>query len=222
MRPPISCSRTTYWPHYRRRGIPPRILGSQPFPFGYPDIMANIMRRLDWLFGRHKKLSRTCFEERLRETQENPVGLVFKTGSPIKRIETATPAPPAASPPASPATRTLAHSQLLSRFLRPANPDLVTGMAYLEPALGESGQSAVRGFIRDGLLEPFAPTKEHYASFEPLFKVAELKDMARERGLKLSGSKEELARRLLAADPSGISAILAARGLMQCSPCGVV
>jgi len=72
-----------------------------------------------------------------------------------------------------------------------------------------------------GLIEPYVPSKEEHAQL--LFKLTELKDLARERGLKLSGSKEELARRLLTADLSGISAIIAARELrlVQCSAFGV-
>jgi len=181
------------------------------------------MRLLDWLFGSDKKLSGIFPKEPFGETQESPVGLVVKSNSPVKETETpATPVPSAASPPAAPTTRTLAHSQLLNRFLRPANPDSVIGMTYLESALGESCQSAIRGFIRDGLLEPYVPSKEERAQL--LFKLTELKDMARERGLKLSGSKEELVRRLLTADLSGISAIIAARELrlVQCSAFGVV
>lgn len=181
------------------------------------------MRLLDWLFGGDKKISGIFPKEPLGETQEGPVGLVVTSNSAVKETETAAaPVPPAASPPAAPITRTLAHSQLLSRFLRPANPDSVIGMAYLESALGETCQAAIRGFIRDGLLEPYVPSKEEYV--ELLFKLTELKDLARERGLKLSGSKEDLARRLLTADFSGISAIIAAREfrLMQCSACGAV
>lgn len=181
------------------------------------------MRLFDWLFGRDKKVLGIFPKDRFGETQEGPVGLVVKSNPPVKETETAaTPVLPAGSPAAAPTARTLAHSQFLSRFLRPANPDSVIGMTYLESALGESCQSAIRGFIRDGLLEPYVPSKEEYA--ELLFKLSELRDMARERGLKLSGSKEELARRLLTADSSGISAAIAAREfrLMRCSARGVV
>jgi hypothetical protein len=180
------------------------------------------MRLLDWLFGREKKPPGISAKEPFGGSQESPVGAVINSNSPVKETETAaTPVLPAASPPAAPIARTLAHSQLLSRFLRPANPDSVTGLTYLESALGESCQSAIRGFILDGLLEPYVLSKEEHAQL--LFKLTELKDLARERGLKLSGSKEELARRLLTADLSGISAIIAAREhrLVQCSAFGV-
>jgi hypothetical protein len=110
------------------------------------------MHLFDWLFGRDKKLPGISPKEPLGGSQESPVGAVINSNSPVKDTETAAnPVLPAAGAPAAPTIRTLAHSQLLSRFLRPANPDSVTGVTYLEPALGESCQSAIRGFILDGL-----------------------------------------------------------------------
>jgi len=44
--------------------------------------------------------------------------------------------------------------------------------------------------------------------------------MLRQRGIKVSGRKEDLARRLLASDFAGIAEAVAARGLMQCSASG--
>jgi hypothetical protein len=53
-----------------------------------------------------------------------------------------------------------------------------------------------------------------------MFLIGELKEMLRQRNLKVSGRKEDLARRLLASDFAGVAAAVAARGLMQCSASG--
>lgn len=127
---------------------------------------------------------------------------------------------PAASSSTEPIIRTLARSRLLSRFLDPVNPDFVTGVSYLEAALGESSGSAIQGFIRDGLLVPYSLTPGDPDGVQSIFSISELKEMLRERRIKVSGRKEDLARRLLASDFAGVSAAVAARGLMHCSASG--
>ncbi|HYW42565.1 MAG TPA: SAP domain-containing protein [Bryobacteraceae bacterium] len=127
---------------------------------------------------------------------------------------------PAASSPAGPIIRTLACSRLLSRFLDPVNPDFVAGISYLEAALDESYGAAIQGFIRDGLLVPYSLTPGDLSGIQSIFSIGELKGMLRQRGLKASGRKEDLARRLLASDFAGIAAAVATRGLMQCSASG--
>ena len=46
----------------------------------------------------------------------------------------------------------------------------------------------------------------------------ELKAMAKERGLKVSGRKEELAQRLVEADPDGMATRFKDKGIVTCSP----
>lgn len=149
------------------------------------------MRILGWLLGRGKRPPEVC---------QHPA--------------------PAANSPAIPIIRTLARSRLLSRFLDPVNPDFVTAVSYLESALPESYRDAIRGFVRDGLLVPYPLTPDDLNGVQSIFSIGELKEMLRERGIKVSGRKEDLARRLLASDFAGISAVVAARGLMHCSASG--
>jgi hypothetical protein len=127
----------------------------------------------------------------------------------------------AASCPAEPIIRTLARSRLLSRFLGPVNPGFVTGVSHLEAALGEGYGAAIQGFIRDGLLDPYSLAPGDLSGIQSIFGISELKNMLRQRGLKVSGRKDDLARRLLASDFEGTAAAVTARGLMQCSALGI-
>ena len=96
----------------------------------------------------------------------------------------------------------------------------MTGVSYLEAALDESCGSAIQGFLRDGLLVPYSLTAGDLGGIQSRFGISELKEMLRQRSLKVSGRKEDLARRLLASDFAGIAAAVVARGLVQCSASG--
>ena len=184
-----------------------------------------------WLFGRGKRPLEACPERHLGEPPTNPAPLAITINAPLESKTEIPAAPvipaPAASSPTEPTTRALARSLLLSRFLHPASPDIVTGIGYLEADLGESCGAAIQGFIRDGLLVPYSLAPGDLSGAESIFKMAELKEMLRQRGLEVSGrKKEDLFRRLLAADLAGIAAAVSARrygsthGLMQCSALG--
>lgn len=68
---------------------------------------------------------------------------------------------------------------------------------YWDKKLGESGMEVIRRFIAEGLIEP-APIK---VAIDKKFTVEELKPHMKERGLKVSGKKDELVERIMAADP---------------------
>jgi hypothetical protein len=121
--------------------------------------------------------------------------------------------------------RKLAHSLLLQYFVHPAKIDTVHGGRQAigwESALGESWESAIRGLVQDGMLVPYVLTPDDCSGIQSVFGLAELKQMAKERGLKVGGPKEALARRLLAADFAGITAVIAGLGLLCCSPAGLL
>ena len=104
------------------------------------------------------------------------------------------------------------HLMLLSRFLEPKRADSVP--AYWESALGEPSQAAVNRYIKVGLLVP-VPLK---ATVEYCNTGADLKKLLKERGLKVSGKKQELAERLVATDEVGMSKLHAEKAVIECSP----
>ena len=122
-------------------------------------------------------------------------------------------------------SRTLAHSVLLRYFLHPAISEIThdnrQGSRW-ESALGESCRSAIQDLIQDGLLIPYLLKPDDCRGIESIFGLADLKRMAKERGLKVSGRKEDLAKRLLAADFSGIAGLIAGLGLVVCSSAGLL
>jgi len=113
---------------------------------------------------------------------------------------------------------------LLRYFLHPAISEIThdnrQGSRW-ESALGESCRSAILGLIQDGLLIPYLLKPDDCRGIESIFGLADLKRMAKERGLKVSGRKEDLAKRLLAADFSGIAGLIAGLGLVVCSSAGL-
>lgn len=122
-------------------------------------------------------------------------------------------------------SRKLAHSLLLRHFLHPAKSEMAHDSRQAsrwESALGESCESAIQGFVQDGLLVPYLLTPDDYSGIQSIFGIADLKRMAKERGLKVSGRKEDLAGRLLLSDFAGIAIVIAGLGLVRCSPAGLL
>ena len=92
------------------------------------------------------------------------------------------------------------HQQLLLYF---ASPNAVANLPRSydwDEILGESVDSAVRRLIRDGALH-----NAHDVKWRIFYRrgVADLKELCRSHGLKLSGTKEQLAERLAGIDPTG-------------------
>ncbi len=113
----------------------------------------------------------------------------------------------------------VAHLALLSRFVNTRRaPGAETGRWAEEwrKALGESEQDAVGRFLAAGLLEACSlPERLDYH-----FPIVRLKEMLRERRLKLSGRKIELAERLCLADAAGMQAALVGISLLRVSDQG--
>jgi hypothetical protein len=105
------------------------------------------------------------------------------------------------------------HLALLERFLsaREASdgfPD------FWAPAFDMSPQRIIDGMIAHGALEPL-PLLE---KFEFCYTVAELKKILSSQGLKVSGKKAEMVRRLFEADPKGMEKLCAHQTILRCTP----
>lgn len=86
-----------------------------------------------------------------------------------------------------------AHLLLLSKFLGGDSPARYRDAGYWEPALKEKPENVIENFIKEEMLESAGlPELLNYK-----FKGAELKAMLKEKGLKISGRKEELVQRLV-------------------------
>jgi hypothetical protein len=115
---------------------------------------------------------------------------------------------------------TLAHLKLLSGFSRgPAVEPHDSGVwaDRWKEALGESQTEAVRRFAEAGLLV-LCSVSERMAWNLPYVK---LKQMLRERRLKLSGRKSEMAERISSADPKGGEDAVAGLRMWKCSEEGM-
>jgi hypothetical protein len=89
-----------------------------------------------------------------------------------------------------------AHLLLLSKFLRPSSIDEFAKADYWNIALGENAKQAIKRFIDEELL--LQANLEGQMDYK--FKATELKSMLKERGLTVSGRKDELISRLIQAD----------------------
>src|ERR1700728_760731 len=104
------------------------------------------------------------------------------------------------------------HLMLLARFLDRASAD--SAPEYWESALGEAPGLAVKRFLQSGLLVPTSlATTVAYCNT-----VAILKKLLKERQLKVSGKKQELAERLVDADSESMSRLHVHRQVVACSP----
>lgn len=89
-----------------------------------------------------------------------------------------------------------AHLLLLSKFRGGDSPARYEGKENWETVLKEKPVEAIRRFLKEGMLEP-ADLAE-YVDYK--FKATQLKAMLKERGMKVSGRKAELIRRLIEDD----------------------
>lgn len=109
-----------------------------------------------------------------------------------------------------------AHLLLLSKFIRAQRPDSFAEPDYWEKALGEPLQRAIKRFEDEKMLI----TADLNALLSHKYKVNELKDMLKQRGLPVSGSKGELVQRLVQADPNGMRKAVAELRLLNCTERG--
>ncbi len=102
---------------------------------------------------------------------------------------------------------------LLQQFLAPARVSKLDPVQW-ETVLGESLQTVLIRLIDDGILvrSSLAATVEFCNT------VPALKRLLKERGLKVSGNKKELAERLVVVDEVGMSKLLVGEMLLECAP----
>ena len=106
-----------------------------------------------------------------------------------------------------------AHLQLLGKFLFGQELKNVTA-AYWAGPLGEPAGSAVQRFIALGWLLPATLSVKLRSGF----RASDLKPLLKERGLRVSGRKDELIERLVASDEPGMTALVAEMNVYECSP----
>jgi hypothetical protein len=106
------------------------------------------------------------------------------------------------------------HQRILLCFTYPSTPEIVPRWVDWDGLLGESISSAIQKLKAEGALLPAdepAPRILHSRG------ANELRKMCRERGLKVSGTKEQMAERLAGIDPSGL--VPGSSGeMLKCSP----
>jgi hypothetical protein len=129
------------------------------------------------------------------------------------------------TPDLSPLAFRLAHSLLLSRFVSPAPPrsDVnARGLSEWTAALNEPPDSAIERFKQANLLVPFSPSTPEALNqaLASIYGVVQLRTRLKLRGLKVSGSKDELIARLVDADGEALLREISALGLYHCSDAG--
>ncbi len=105
------------------------------------------------------------------------------------------------------------HLFFLSRFLCSQDVSNMVGHHWDHP-LKEPPIAAIARFREHGILIPAAVV----TILSSQFKITDLKSLLKERGLRVSGSKEQLAERLIEADPSGMARLTAHFDVLECSP----
>ncbi|MBA4420754.1 MAG: hypothetical protein C0391_06375 [Anaerolinea sp.] len=105
-----------------------------------------------------------------------------------------------------------AHCLLLSKFLYPQNPDDFSKSDIWEGVLGEKPSQSIKRFLDEGLLA--VADLENVLSYK--YKVSELKDLLKQRGLPISGRKDNMIKRLITADLAGMKKTVAGLTILQC------
>jgi hypothetical protein len=109
-----------------------------------------------------------------------------------------------------------AHLLLLSKFSNGDSPTRYRDADYWEPALKEKPTKVVEQFIKEKMLElAELPEILNYK-----FKASDLKSMLKEKGLKVSGRKEELIQRLIDNDAKAMSEVTKGLDLYRCTTAG--
>ena len=109
-----------------------------------------------------------------------------------------------------------AHLLLLSKFLHGPRPENSVESDGWRNALGEPSRQAIQRLLSEGML--MTADLNDYLSYK--YKVNELKDMLKQRGLSASGRKDEMIQRLAQADPDGMKKAVAELTLIKCTQRG--
>jgi len=106
-----------------------------------------------------------------------------------------------------------AHLLLLSKFRNGDSLARYHNAEYWEAALKEQPLKVIEKFIKEGLLEPAGLDK----LMDYKFKASNLKSMLKENGLKVTGDKAELIRRLIENDEQAMRAATNGLDIYQCT-----
>lgn len=109
-----------------------------------------------------------------------------------------------------------AHLLLLSKFIHGQEIDYFVKWDNLEKALNETPQKAIKRFVDEGMLTN--ADLETIVAYK--YKVSDLKDLLKQRGLAISGNKDELVKRILQADKAGMLKSTAGIELLTCTQAG--
>ena len=110
-----------------------------------------------------------------------------------------------------------AHLIFLSKFRTPRNIEEISLQDYWRDVLNEKPLKAVNRFIKDGMLIE----GDVHSCMEYKFKVSELKQLLKERGLKQSGRKAEIIARLVENDPEEMKKTVSGLKIYKCSSAGL-
>lgn len=90
-------------------------------------------------------------------------------------------------------------------------------LEHWQSDLGAHPKAVIEGFLQSGLLEKTAPNVRELLSLEA---SKTLKELANARELPASGTKADLAKRLVEADPEGMVSLFKGKTFVRCSPEG--
>jgi len=110
-----------------------------------------------------------------------------------------------------------AHLLMLSKFRNGDSPTRYRDADYWEAALKEKPAKVIEQFIKEEMLEPAElPELLNYK-----FKASDLKSILKEKGLKVSGRKEELIQRLIDNDAKAMFEATKDIDLYRCTAAGM-
>lgn len=110
-----------------------------------------------------------------------------------------------------------AHLLLLSKFRNGDSPDRYRDAEYWEAVLKGKPIKVIEQFLKEGVLEP-AGLQE---LVDHKFKASDLKFLLKEKGLKVSGRKEELIQRLIENDAQSMRDATKGLVLYRCTKEGI-
>jgi hypothetical protein len=106
---------------------------------------------------------------------------------------------------------------LLSRFKSASTVDSISRPDDWAKALGAQPAKVIRQFLTNRLLQ----TADLATTVEATFNGVQLKALAKERGLPVSGAKKVLAQRLASADGDGMAKLVSSRQCYICTDAGL-
>jgi hypothetical protein len=108
------------------------------------------------------------------------------------------------------------HLLLLSKFVHGQEIDYFVKWGNWEQVLNESSQKAIKRFVDEGMLTN--ADLETIVSYK--CKVTDLKNLLKQRGLAVSGNKDELTKRIVQSDKAGMLKLTEGVKLLVCTQAG--